>query len=441
MDLLDEAERVVRQAMARGADQAEAYVEQGASMGLDLEQGAVTGSSRSQDRGGAVRVLKGGSLGFAYYTDPKDAPKAVDDALRLSTLAPVKPFRFPHGAPVTDLAGRWDEAIAGLDPDMALGLATDLLQGAKEAAPQSTVAGGVSLGWSACAIANSEGVACADRATSVDVGASLILADGERSINAWDGTGQHAGLPDAHAVGHAVGTTVMDLRAPMAVESGVQDLVFRPDAVAELVTGVVLSAVDGDDALRGKSFWSDRMDAQVADAAVSLFDDPRDPAGYGTVPFDGEGVPATCRAIIEDGVLRSFLFDSRDAADHGRQTTGHAVRSGFKSPPGTGAHHVVLEGKAPVPEDRLVAGIDDGILVDSVLGAHTANATTGDFSVTAANAWRIEGGAVAGACQEVAIGGNLSQLLLRLDGVGDVSKVMSGARIPALRFRDVQVSA
>jgi len=177
----------------------------------------------------------------------------------------------------------------------------------------------------------------------------------------------------------------------------------------------------------------------VAHPDLHLADDPLDRHGIGTVPFDGEGARARRNDIISGGTLQKWLFDARDGARHGQPSTGSAVRDGFKTQPGTGTHHLVLQGPAR-PEAQLVADIEHGFLVDSVLGAHTANATTGDFSVTAANVWHIRNGAVAGASREVAIGGNLPELLARLDAVSSEAKAMDGARMPSVRLRDVQVS-
>ncbi|HEX2066373.1 MAG TPA: metallopeptidase TldD-related protein [Candidatus Thermoplasmatota archaeon] len=159
-----------------------------------------------------------------------------------------------------------------------------------------------------------------------------------------------------------------------------------------------------------------------------------------STPFDDEGLPTAPLPIVGEGVLRSFLYDAWDAHEHGAASTRSGVRGDFKSRVETGTHHLVVSGSQPRPLDQLLAGVDDGFLVDSVLGAHTANVTTGDFSVTAPGVWRIRKGEVVGPVTEIALGGNLPQLLQRLDGVSQEAKQMAGARIPHLLFRGVDVS-
>lgn len=439
--LLGQAEDVVRRAMAKGAEAAEVYWELGAGLDLDLENDEVAAAGRGDRQGGGVRVVRDGRVGFAYFSNEANAVSAVERALDLSRLAPQKRFQLPGPARLPDVESRWDDDLAALEVEQATALALDLLQGCKETAPDGHVAGGgVGIGWDMVAIANSEGVACADRTTQLEAGVNVVLADGERSISAWDSGTVHRGRLEAFDLGARVATEVLSLRQPKTAGGGKCDLLFQPDAVSELVSGLIVSAVLGDDALRGKTVWSEALGQQVADARLGLYDDPTLPGAIGASPFDDEGLPTRRLPIIERGELRSFLFDSRDAQAHNQVSTHSAVRGNNHLPPETGTHHLVLEGHGARPDDELVAGIDTGYLVGSVLGAHTANATTGDFSVTAPNVWRIEKGEVVGASSEVAIGGNLPALLQYLDGVGDLPKQMGGARIPSLRFRGVQVS-
>lgn len=437
--VLGRVERVVAQAMARGADQAEVYWTRDVGLDMDVENNALQSTGRSRNEGGAIRLIKDGRLGFAYFTAEDQAEKAIAQALALSRLSPAKGLELPGPEDMPMLAPRWDDDIAALDVAEVLGLAQDMLAARPD--DVQIAGGGVHFGWSIEALANSQGVACVDRTTGASLGVNLVMQDGDRAINAWDSESVHLGRPDGAAIVERVAADLRSLRAPVASEGGSKDVIFRPDAASELVTGLIMSAVDGDDALRGKSVWSDRLGDTVADARFSLIDDPLREGALGVAPFDGDGLPSRRLPIIEDGVLRNFMFDIRDGNEHGQPSTHSAVRAGFKSLPGVGSQHVVIEGKAARPDAAIIADVDDGYLVESVLGAHTANATTGDFSITAPNVWRIRGGEVVGAAAEIAIGGNLPELLHRLDGIGAEPKRMDGAMVPMLRFRGVPVSA
>ncbi|MGB1585680.1 MAG: TldD/PmbA family protein [Thermoplasmatota archaeon] len=434
-DLLPDAESLVSTALAKGADQAEVFLSQGASIDVDVESGRLAGSSRSQNRGGSVRVVRDHRLGFAYFTRLEQAPSAIDRALAQARLSPELPLDLPSPEPLQAIGDHWDESLAELDPAIALDAARDIIQGVDV---DATISGGIGISWGEEALANSHGVACADRATMMQGYTSLVL-EGETTVNAWETTSNH-GIIDAHAMSLRLSETVTSLANPAPADDGPADIILRPDAGSELIVGLMEGSLDGDPAMRGKSFWSNKLGEPVAHKGLQLRDAPHMKGALGSTPFDGEGRATRDAPLVLDGHLATYLFDTRDAAKHGQDPTRHATREGFKSPPGTGTHHVVLEHANTQSLEQLIQDVDHGYLVDSVLGAHTANGTTGDFSVTAPNVWRIRDGALDGACKEIALGGNLPKLLMHLDGVSDDPKASLGSRIPAMRLRNVHVS-
>ncbi len=440
--LLGRAERIVGQARTRGIQQAEAYLEWGQGLSVEIERGALATTSAGRSGGGSVRVVQDGRVGFAYFTLDEQAPAALEAALKNTRLATVKGYALPSGPKPRPLPGRRHDDVAAAGTDDAVRLAQDLVLGAAETAPKAIVSGGgVSLESGMCAIASTEGAACADRTTMVGCSAGLVLEDGERSISTGESESLHALRLDARAVGAKAGETAMSLRKPTAVKSGGRfDIVLRPEVAAELVVDWMVSAATGDEAMRGKTVWSGKLGEPVAQSALALVDDPFAPEAIGAVPFDDEGLAVSRLPIVEGGTLRNYLFDSWDAHRHKVTSTRSAVRGDFKSRPTTGTHYLVLSSAASQPLDKLLAGVDRGFLVESVLGAHTANVTTGEFSVTSPNVWRIERGAVVGASSDIAVAGNLPALLQKADGASTETKSMSGLRMPTLRLRDVDVS-
>lgn len=440
-ELLGQAERVVAQARSRGIAEAECYIEWGEGLDVELEKGAIASTGSGQGGGGSVRVVVDGRVGFAYFTDAKDAPAAIEQAKRASRHAEKLGFALPSAAKPKKLAGRWDSAAAAMDVDAAMAVAKDLIAGSRAAAPKSLLSGG-GVGFSAewCAIASSAGISAWDRSTGVSAAASLVQEDGGRSVSASESRSSHRLDVDGHAVAEEAGTTLVSLLKPGKAKGGRTQVMFRPEAGAELVTDLVVSACMGDEARRGKTVWSEKLGTRVASPRLDFTDDPTLPGAVGGVPFDGEGLPTRRLPILSRGVLKTFLYDAWDAHRHGAKPTRSAVRGDFKARPSTGTHHIAVTGAGARPLEKIVAGMDHGYVVESVLGAHTANATTGDFSVTAPNVWRVEKGAITGPVREIAIGGNLPDLLLRLDGLSREAKQMDGLRMPHLVFGGVDVS-
>lgn len=439
--MLGQAERLVEKAMHAGADEAEVYWTRSVGLEIVIENSAIQGGGRARTEGAGLRVIKDGRLGFAYLTDAADAEKTIQRALRLSRMSPQKPMSFPSPTALPSIEDQWDGNTATLDVAGSLSLAQDMLNEASQHPDVQLAGGGVDTGWHLEAIANNHGVGVAHRSTATSIGLNLVTSSGDAAMNLWDDEVAHIGAPDGPAIVNRCVDDLLSLRNPTPSKSGEVDVIFRPSAASELVGNLVGSAVDGDDALRGKTVWSDKLDQAVAAPDLQIVDDPLRAGAIGATPFDGDGAATRATPIIHDGILRTFLFDTRDAAEHDCASTHHAQRNSFKSPPGVGAHHLIIEGSDPRPDDRIISDVDDGYLVESVLGAHTANATTGDFSITAPNVWRIEGGDVVGAAGEIAIAGNLPNLLMRVDGIGATPRKMDGAWVPMLRFRDVHVSA
>lgn len=439
-ELLGRCERVVALALTKGAAEAEAFWSRSRSLALDIEKGRLANTALHRDGGGSVRIIRDGRLGFAYFSSEKEAASAIDASLRLSRHGEENGYHLPEARHPVPVPGRFDSRIAALDVADAQGLVADLVAGATETCPKGVVSGGgVGLASSSIAIASSRGVALHDASTSVEVGASVVL-EGDVAVSASRSAAAHRWELDAHDVGAEAGRTTASLANPGPVARGGRfDVLFRPEISAELVVDFMANAVLGNEALRGKTMWSGRLGQPVAAQHLNLVDDSHDPRAVDGVPFDDEGVPVARLPIVEAGVLRSFLFNTWDAHIHGQTSTASGVRSDSSSRPGTGTHHLILEGRNR-PMDKLIAGIDDGFLVDSVLGAHTANPTTGEFSVTAPNVWRIRKGAIAGPCREIAIAGTIPDMLGAIEAVSTEAKAMQGLRVPSIHVSSLDVS-
>ena len=434
--LLSGAENLVRRALANGADEAEVFAAASRSMSVEIEAGEVAMTSMDDGRGVALRIIKGGRLGFAYASNPDDA-KIVDAAIRLSRSAPDRGYSFPSPTTYHDLA-LWNDDVAAMDPSTLQNLVADLRQGATESAPNATMSGGVSLDAAAFAIASSAGVATCGRSTSAEASASLVL-NGTPTVSVADGR-DAIGIPDAYAAACDVGDMVMRLSKPEPLHKTVNlPVVLLPMAAAELVGGLLGNAIMGDNAQRGRSIWADQLDTAVLSPNLSLYDDPLVATPEGTF-CDDEGMATQRLPIVENGVLRRFLYDSWDAHHFGAIATPSAIRSGTTGPPQTGTHRLSIEVAGAKKLDALLADVGEGLLIHSVLGAHTANEVTGEFSVTAPNVFHIRDGQWGPATQDVALAGNLPHLLRNLNGGSTERRELGGAVLGALWLDGVSVS-
>jgi PmbA protein len=204
-------------------------------------------------------------------------------------------------------------------------------------------------------------------------------------------------------------------------------VVYDP-RVASSLLGHLSGAINGASVARGTSFLKDKMGQRIFAPGITVIDDPRRPRGLRSRPFDGEGVPTAQRLIIEDGVLTTWLLDSRSARQLGLRTTGHASR-GTSAPPSPGATNLYLAAGTLSPVE-LMADIVEGFYVTELIGMGV-NGVTGDYSRGAAG-FMIRNGVLAEPVAEITIAGTLPEMFAHLTPANDL-RFRRGTDAPTVR--------
>ena len=217
------------------------------------------------------------------------------------------------------------------------------------------------------------------------------------------------------------------------------------EGFSPLFSMVVPSAIRGDRLVRNESFWSGKQGEVVLAKDLSLIDDGRLEGGKSASARDGEGVPTRRQTLVEQGRLVGSLWSTRDAAqqvaegriDHA-QTNGCAVRGGHQSPPSTGCSDLQMTStQKSSSQEALLERMEEGYIVHSVMGAHTANPTSGDFSVTTSTLLRVEGGEVIGPVKQAGLSGNLAKALSNDVHLGDEVRVQGSYSSGNMHLPDV----
>jgi PmbA protein len=199
------------------------------------------------------------------------------------------------------------------------------------------------------------------------------------------------------------------------------------EGFSPLFSVVVPNAVKGEKLARSESFWSGKMNQTVISSDLNLIDDATLDGCRSSGSRDDEGVPSRKNVLIESGKLLGSLWSTRDAAQQiaeGRiidaTTTGSAIRSGHQSPPVSGCSNLFLTTNNKTQQfDTMVESMVDGYIVNSVMGAHTANPTSGDFSVTTSSILRVENGEIIGSVKQAGLSGNMAKALSEKVILGD----------------------
>ena len=217
-----------------------------------------------------------------------------------------------------------------------------------------------------------------------------------------------ADLEAAAEIGRRAGERAVQRLNPRKVTTRRVPVIYDQRVAASLI-GHLASAINGAAIARRTSFLQERLGEQVFARNIAIIDDPLRRRGLRSQPFDAEGVATTTRALVEDGVLKTWVLDCASARKLGLATTGHAQR-GVSSVPSPGVTNLYLASGSVLPRE-LIAGIADGFYVTDLIGMG-ANVVTGDYSRGAAGFW-IEGGELAFPVAEVTIAGHLTDIFIR----------------------------
>jgi PmbA protein len=445
-DLLALAERVA--AWATSGEEVEVYVARGDETEVRAYDGAVESLTSATSAGIGIRVIVDHKLGFAWAGSLDESvlgetlAEARDNA-RFATADEHVRFAVPDGVAAVPV-DLWDEDLASVPTTDKVELALALEAQARRADSRIRQVDAADYGDASVEVAlvSTSGIRASSRKTSGYISVGVIAGEGEASQTAGGfsvGRG-FAGLDPDKATDDAVKRAVRLLGATKG-PSGRSTVVFDR-RVATTLLSVVSSALSGEAVAKGRSFFAGRLGEQVGDLVLTLVDDPTDPRAYGAAAYDAEGLACRRNVLIDQGVLRGYLYDTVAGSRAGTSSTGSAVRGGFAGTPGPGCRALTL---APGPEgydeDGVLAAVGEGLFVQSMTGVHSGvSPISGDFSV-GAEGLMIRDGKLAEPVREITVASTLQRMLQSLVAVGaDVEWLPGIAAGQTLAVGDMQIS-
>jgi PmbA protein len=438
--LADVAKRLVAAAKRAGADQADAVALRGVSLSVEVRDGAVEESQRSEGDDVGLRVLVGHKQAVVSTNDLNaDVDAFAERAVAMARAAPDDRFA---GLADPALLARTLPALDLLDPDMP-DVAT-LERRAREAEGAAMAVKGVSKSGGAAASASlggmvlvtSHGFHGASMNSHHSVSMSAIAGEGTGMETDYDySTTLHAAdLEDAATIGRNAGERAVRRLNPRKVATRKVPVVFDTRIAGTLI-GHLAGAANGASIARKSSFLRDKLGEQIFASDIEIVDDPLRQRGLRSRPFDAEGVATRARKVIESGVLKTWFLDSATARELDLQTTGHANR-GVSSPPSPGPSNLHLAAGGQTPQ-ALIGEISDGFFVTDLIGVGV-NLVTGDYSRGASGFW-IENGELTFPVSEVTIAGHLSEMFKRLTPANDLV-FRYGTNAPTVRVEGLTVA-
>ena len=438
--LTDLAERLVTAARRAGADAADALAVRSVSLAVEVREGAVEESERSEGDEVGLRVFVGRRQAVVSSNDVKaDVAGLAERAVTMARAAPEDPFagladraQLARDIPDLDL----------LDPDLpSVTLLEERARRAESAAlavEGVTKSGGASAsaGIGGMVLVTSQGFRGAYLNSGQSVSMTAIAGEGTAMERDYDySSALHgADLEPPEKVGRSAGERTVERLNPRKVDTKRVPVVFDRRVAGSLV-GHLAGAINGSAVARKTSFLKDRLGERLFRPGIDVIDDPRRRRGLRSRPFDAEGVVTRRLAVVEDGVLKSWFLDSATGRELGFATTGHAQR-GVSSTPSPGPSNLHLSPGTDTPE-ALLADIAEGFYVTDLIGMGV-NQVTGDYSRGASGFW-IENGRRSYPVSEVTIAGNLVEMFSALLPANDL-EFRFGTNAPTLRVEGLTVA-
>ena len=408
---------VVAAARKAGADAAEAVFAERQSLSVSVRLGELEEVEREEARDLGLRVFIGNRSATVSGSDisAEARAKLIERAVAMARLAPEDPYaglapqdRLARGPfPDLDLIDPYEPSAETLETQARTAEAH------ARAVKGVTNSDGGSASWSSSswALVTTDGFHGRHAATGHSISASAIAGEGAGMERGGEGRStRHFGdLPAAGDIGMEAGRLAVMRLNPRKIASTTAPVIFENRLAMNLI-GPLLGAISGPSIARGTSFLKDKLGQAIFARGVNLIEDPHRVRGLGSAPFDDEGVATQARALIDDGVLTTWLLNTSSAKQLGLATTGHASR-GLAGPSGVSTHNLTLQ---PGEKDlrSLMKDAGTGLVVTSMFGP-SLNGNTGDWSVGCSGYW-FEDGESTGPVTEITVAGNLIDIYARL---------------------------
>ena len=408
----------------KSVDEVEIFYVEGRSISADLKQKKINLASASEDCGLGIRTIHRGRIGSSSTNDPRKWSECLDAAIASGHLATSLPWEgLPGVQDISHTPITFDPSMK-VEPASALALLEQMLAGAEEHIADVT-AGSAGLSTATVTLANSRGVHYTDSHTGVSLSLEAIH---EQSTGYEFDHSSFIEKVDPFHVGERATFFAHESAGGQEILTGNYEILLSPLAYAELLGSVFIPALNGRNVHAGRSRFSESLGESVVNPMLSMYDDPLLPGASGSVSWDAEGMPAHRIDFIRDGVLEAFAYDLKTAYRYGKTSTASAVRGGYSGSPGIGHHNFIVDGKRSRISDERV------VYVHGVVGAHTANPMSGEFSVELSNAFWMQEGEFQEPIRSAMLSGNVFSLQNEIVGISHESRSIGSLILPSVRI-------
>lgn len=414
---------------------AEVYYLSSQTTPIEFENNRLKSLQTKALQGVALRVICNGRLGFASSTDLTRLEDLVSAAVQTAEIGSPAEFEF-----AADFH-RWDKDETGYTPPGTEALVEQgnrLIEQVHAYNSEILVDVGFNVRSGEIKIATSRDVYAERTGQTISAALSGNLVRGEDFLQAYSADVARDRDPDFDRLLRDLLQKYRWAEHPATISSGKFPVLFTPRAAARTIGGLFDTILSGQAVVQHASPLADKVGEQVFDDRLTLFEDPS--LGVSACAFDDEGTPTSRKAYIENGTVKGFYWDRRWAARAGRESTGNGFRGGLSRPAPDMVNLCIAPGSTATAD--LIASMEEGLIVEQVLGAGQSNQLAGEFSVNLDLGYKVEKGEIVGRVKNTMVAGSVFEAFQNLADFSDTPEwVGGGAFVPAMLFQQLGVAA
>jgi len=441
----DLARDILHQAKAKGASQGDLLMVESESFFVTVRLGEIEKISQAQEKRLGLRLFFGASSATASTSDISKGSieRLVDETCAMARLTAQDDY---SGLPAPEECARTfldldllDDSGRSLSVEERSRLALETEKTALDYDRRITNSEGAEFSNQAGRViyANSHGFSGEYQGSTYGLSVVPVAAlNGMMQRDYWySSQRKFSRLESPESIGRKAAARVLRRLGARKIKTREVPVVFEPEIAATLLRHLS-GALSGYSLYKGASFLIGKLGDKIASELITVVDDGTIPAALGSKPFDGEGLPTGRKTVVEKGVLQSYLLDTYSGRKLGYPSTGNAARS-VGEPPGVAPTNFYLSPGSYSPE-KIIASVEEGFYVTELIG-FGVNLVTGDYSRGAAGIW-IEKGELAYPVEEVTIAGNLKEILLNIEMVGNDLEMRDRICAPTVKISRMTVA-
>jgi PmbA protein len=360
-----------------------------------------------------VRVIRNGQLGFAASTDDTATEKLVANALESAAHGDAAPFTFPAPQPAPDVC-TFDQSIANLSIARLVEMGKEILELVLPIDSEARCNVSLERSITSANISNDKGLDVSFKTSPLSIGIEIDRIEGDDVLILYDQLGTTIWENNYLDIARRLVEKLIQARTITDIKPGKMPVLFAPSGT--LALGFPLSVgLNGKEVYKGTSPIAAKIGEKLFDDKITVVDDGTIDGKFASAAYDDEGVPHRRNVLVENGVLNGFIYDLKTAAQSKVESTGNASRGLFSPPQPSLTNFMIEPGETPLKD--ILASMDEGILVEDLLGIGQGNIISGAFSNPLALAFKIEKGQIVGRVKDLSIAGNIYDLLKNVGAV------------------------